>query len=195
MTNAPRPSSRPASRGTEPPASAAPRRPWQPKPRVYLAGKIAGGGDWREPLVPGLGTEPFGCPIDCGRFVFVGPHFVPFRGRPHEWAGWHIGVEQRFDGVCPGASRPRWLVPALCLEWVRRCDLFFCWIDDDSCHATLTELGWAHLLGLPVYIAFAHGGLEMDLWFIRHCPRTMAREHASASEGLAHALAWRAMLA
>lgn len=197
MTTSPVPQSRLAPRASSappPPPQAAPRRPWEPKPRVYLAGKITGGGGWREALVPRLGKEPFGCPIDCGKFIFVGPHYVPFQGKPHEWTGWHIGVEQKFDSVCPDGARPRWLVPALCLEWIRRSDLFFCWIDHSSCHATLTEIGWAHMLGLPVYIAFAHCGLEMEMWFIRHGPRTLAREHSSAAEGLAHALAWKAML-
>jgi hypothetical protein len=40
-----------------------------------------GSGNWRLPLVPQLGVSPFGQPIDCGRFIFTGPHFVPARGR------------------------------------------------------------------------------------------------------------------
>ncbi|HMN41206.1 MAG TPA: hypothetical protein PKE29_10200 [Phycisphaerales bacterium] len=193
MTTTPAP--RPGTQASAvPPSLGHPRRPWEPKPLVYLAGKMHAAGNWREPLVPGLGREPFGCPIDCGRFIFTGPHFVPFNGRRHEWMGWHIGVEQRFEGVCPEGARPRWLVPALCMEWIRRSDMIFGWIEDPTCHATLTEIGWAHMLGKPVYLAFKNCELQRDMWFICHCPRTLAAEHESATDGLRHALAWKALL-
>jgi hypothetical protein len=49
-------------------ASPSPR----PRRRVYLAGKMHGSGNWRLPLVPQLGVSPFGQPIDCGHFIFLG---------------------------------------------------------------------------------------------------------------------------
>ena len=165
----------------------------RPKRRVYLAGKMHGSGNWRLPLVPQLGVSPFGQPIDCGRFIFTGPHFVPFGGESHEWVGWHAGVGQHDSSPswpAPVNSRPRWVVPGLCMEWIRESDLFFAWINATDCHATLLELGWAHMLGKPVYMAFASRDLARQMWFARNCPRTTAHVHASPAEALDRALAW-----
>jgi len=99
------------------PAVAASPSP-RPRRRVYLAGKMHGSGNWRLPLVPRLGVAPLGQPIDCGRFIFTGPHFVPYGGESHEWVGWHAGVEQHDSSPWPASefSRPRWVVPGLFME-------------------------------------------------------------------------------
>jgi hypothetical protein len=165
----------------------------EPKRRVYLAGKMHGASNWRLPLVPQLGIAPFGEPVDCGRFIFTGPHFVPFGGNSHEWVGWHAGVYQHESTPAWRSSpsgRPRWIVPALCQEWLRQSDLFFAWINATDCHATLLELGWAHMLGKPVYLAFSTPELAREMWFARKCPRTTAHVHDSPAEALERALAW-----
>ena len=69
-------------------------------------------------------------------------------------------------------------------------NLFFAWISATDCHATLLELGWAHAMGKPVYLAFATLDLARQTWFARNCLRTTAHVHVSPAEALDRALAW-----
>jgi hypothetical protein len=156
-------------------------------PRLYFAGKI-GHTDWRHTLGADLWDGEFGEPVRCERFIYCGPFFVACdHGCSHGDCTHGLG-----HGCGANPVPPRWLVPSLCLEWIRRCDLFFAWIDDPTCYGTLVEIGWAQLMRKPVYIGFKSSWHYSEMWFAAMGPRTIARIHTSAAEALERALAYGA---
>ncbi len=156
-------------------------------PRVYFAGKI-GHTDWRHTLGADLWDGEFGEPVRCERFIYCGPFFVACdHGCSHGDCTHGLG-----HGCKTFPVPPRWLVPSLCLEWIRRCDLFFAWIDDPTCYGTLVEIGWAQMMRKPVYIGFKSSWHYSEFWFAAMGPRTIARIHTNAAEALERALAYGA---
>ena len=158
--------------------------------RVYFAGKV-GKGDWRHALVPDLRDSmgAIGTPIRCDQFVYCGPFFIACDHGCAHGPGTH-GVGPNCIGE---TSPPRWLVPSLCFRWLRRADLVFAWIDDPTCYGTLTEIGWAHALGKPVYVGFATEELAREMWFAASGPRTGSAIHATAKAALRYALLYESL--
>lgn len=55
-------------------------------------------------------------------------------------------------------------------DGIRKCNLFFAWIDDHECHGTLVEIGYAFAKGKPILIAHPpHIKPKGELWFAFEC--------------------------
>jgi len=71
---------------------------------------------------------------------------------------------------CPDGSNglSRGQALARCLHQIRSCDALYAYIDSPDCHGTLCEIGYAHALGIPIYIVFcprlANSSDEDDCW-------------------------------
>lgn len=166
--------------------SNSPARPnFRWRPRVYLAGKIARN-DWRHELVPGLDGAYLGQPIDCGQFIFCGPYFASCGHGCAHGAETH-GLADRCG--TRQTAPPRWSVPSLCCYWLHQADLVFAWIDDPTCFGTLTELGWAQMLGKSVFVGFSNAQLRGQMWFVLYGPKTHHGVFDSPHTALQRALA------
>jgi len=127
--------------------------------KIYLAGKIAKS-DWRHVLVPALrgahnkaaGVDRWGSVPMAYGLEYVGPYFVSCdhgcaHGGEHAWIG----------GGCiasPYDLPSRRTTAQLCRDAIRRCDVFFVWMDGaETAHGTLVEIGLAHAYGKPIILA------------------------------------------
>jgi hypothetical protein len=138
-----------------------------PKPRVYLAGKISQHG-WRELLTDG--------PVvvrdelnpretkDFWNFTLTGPFFVSTgHGCAH-------GPTAHGQGELGPRDTVRRRVFDANVARIEKSDLVFAHINELDCYGTLFELGYAHSLGVPVFLNFGIGLKERDkkeLWFPR----------------------------
>lgn len=134
------------------------------KPWIYLAGKITHN-DWRRCIVPQFPDTVPGTPIELSHFTFSGPYTSQ-------------------------SNQPRDQIPHNCRQWIERAHLLYAWIDDPTCYGTLVEIGWAHMLRMPVYIAFATQELADEMWFPTRGPRTQSSIHSDPQTGLSKALEW-----
>jgi hypothetical protein len=131
-----------------------------PKPRIYIAGKIAKN-DFRHILVPLLrGHDAKDGSIDCGDFTYVGPFFTScdhgcyHRPGSHGAAGYGCGdlvATQRevFDRNQAALTSA---------------DLLFAFIEATDCHGTLFEIGWASRAGTLIRLTFAPDVDHSQLW-------------------------------
>jgi hypothetical protein len=136
-------------------------------PHVYLAGKIARS-DWRTELVemptwiegnafPRLPMK--GVPAVCTGPIYqeMGGHGVAHGPNQHgtmmaDNHGW-VAEDDRTETV------------RRCLGAVQRSDFVFAWIADLTCYGSLVEIGFAHAVGVPVYIGVMYGVSHEDIWF------------------------------
>lgn len=69
-----------------------------------------------------------------------------------------------FPSGCIGEGPPlRQHIVSLCWHAIQRCDVLFAWLDDPTAYGSLVEIGWAHALQKPVWIASPTW--LPDLWF------------------------------
>lgn len=131
--------------------------------RIYLAGKMTAP-DWRAALLaPGE-------PLDIRDYVRRHRRW-PIRagalfGR-HDYSGPFLmdHTEELLpsdEPIPPGP--PGDGVRQLCCEALRASDLVFAWINTQSAYATFAELGYAHALGTPIWLAGPRAFRE--LWLI-----------------------------
>lgn len=133
--------------------------------KVYLAGKIAKS-DWRHDLVPHLRGEYVddgADSVDEWRTVpmlfgleYVGPYFASCdhgcaHGGEHAWIGGGcIGMQTSDGSNLPTRAN----TALLCRSAIEKCDAFFAWMDGgETAYGTLVEIGMAHALGKPIYLA------------------------------------------
>ena len=114
-------------------------------------------------------------PLGFRNHEVVGPFYIPCFHSPlgcYRSENDHgLGV----DGNCQDSGFTRGQAVAFCLFAIERCDVFFAWIDDDTCYGTLAEIGYAKGLQKPVWIAgppdyiegwaTCHAQHTTDLWF------------------------------
>lgn len=71
-------------------------------------------------------------------------------------------------GMCSGGmSRSR--VPESCLGLLKDSDYVFCWLDSFDAYGSLFELGFAHALGKPIFLAMPQNLPSDDFWFTQYC--------------------------
>jgi len=139
------------------------------KPRVYLAGKIAKN-DWRNDVVDGYPSYSVyyrrpcdGLPKDSiwldrdsadGKALISGPFFITCDHGCQHGTSTHA-----MDGSCANAnidysrrSAREWAAH-LCLAAIRRSDVFYAWLDDDTAYGTIAEIGYAVGIGKTVVVA------------------------------------------
>lgn len=52
------------------------------------------------------------------------------------------------------------------LSQIRRCDIFFAWINSHDAFGTFAEIGFAHSLGKEIYIGYDKSVDHKDMWFL-----------------------------
>lgn len=144
--------------------------------KVYLAGKIAKN-DWRHGIVRGLREAATdGCmeypagvqfPSELpgaifGKADYVGPFFV---GCDHGcWHGDGTHGVINANSMHDYGFDTRLDVYDRSFDAIRRCDLFFAWIECKTAYGTLVEIGMAYAMGKHVVVA-SPGPIDDDLWF------------------------------
>ena len=53
----------------------------------------------------------------------------------------------------------------LCMSWIASADFVFAWIDASDAHGTYWELGYAHAIGKPIFVAYPSESLAREVWF------------------------------
>lgn len=119
--------------------------------KIYLAGKIARN-DWRHDIVDSdklaegynyssKTIEWPTVPIRGTDLTYVGPYFqASGHGLSHEFG--HHGTESARRET---AQR--------CRQAIRDCDVFFAWLECETAHGTMVEIGYAYALGKNIIIA------------------------------------------
>lgn len=174
---------------------------------IYLAGKIAKN-DWRHQVVSGLRSAA----SDQAFSLFTGGTDVPpwsshsMTVLQRTWSytgpvpsscdhgcGHSVeGVGHGFAGGCievghDGDEQQRQFVIHQCLDAIRRCDIFFAWLDDPTAYGTLVEIGYARGYNKEIVVALPRAGWTCDraekyahrddLWFAYHAASRLI--HAS----------------
>lgn len=149
------------------------------KTKVYLAGKIKPH-DWRHKFVNIRGE--FMCwdveedPIWYDKELefnekidIVGPWFIScdhscYHGeRSHGVGAWkHV--------ACTGTDPiDDVFVSEICEIQIKKSDVVFAYIDDDTCFGSLWEIGYAYALKKKVILLFDTTKRQRDMWFISNC--------------------------
>lgn len=148
--------------------------------KLYLAGKITKNG-WRNKIVKNLREEtakycqnltnaknmdksfPVLEKAIFDRFHYTGPFFM---GCDH--GCFHGKNTHGFGLNTKGCSHELEILPNevfnLCKDAIRRCDIFFAWIDSDDSYGTFVEIGLAKAMCRYVIIGFSKYDLEK--WFV-----------------------------
>lgn len=168
---------------------------------AYLAGKISEN-NWRG-LIAGFGnyfyhsldqvdpdddlevneyltiTGPFF--ISCDHGCYHGPESHGVLGKKYETSH---GLLSEDKTGCMGSYFSEKEVVNICKSQIDRAEILFAFIEDESCHGTLAEIGYAHAKGKNVLIRFANSELEEKMWFIKKLEQRIgdiskdwAREH------------------
>lgn len=119
--------------------------------KIYLAGKIAQN-DWRHDIVRDLNeldemyysTSPeewSSVPIPGTDLTYVGPYFQAAGHGCAHLLGHH------------GTTGARHKTATRCRAAIRNCDVFFAWLECETAHGTMVEIGYAYALGKKIIIA------------------------------------------
>jgi hypothetical protein len=138
-------------------------------PRVYFAGKIQQN-CWRHTLIEGLRDHHWRLgPLVQQGFICVGPFFISCDHGCYHKQNTH-GTSNPQQGACPPDTDygpPQ--VAELCRNTLAQADFVFCFINSKTCYGTIAEIERAHVLRIPVVIAFASGiakPTKNDFWFV-----------------------------
>ncbi|HEY1016296.1 MAG TPA: hypothetical protein VGE07_26535 [Herpetosiphonaceae bacterium] len=152
--------------------------------RIYLAGKMTEP-DWRAALLaPGAAPDVRAHVRRHRRWpILAGALF----GR-HDFSGPFL-MDHTEDLAPPDDPEPPGPpgdgVRRLCCEALRQSDLVFAWINTQSAYGTFAELGYAHALGVPIWLAGPR--FFRELWLIY----AMAERHDfAAADPAARLAAW-----
>lgn len=135
-------------------------------PKVYLAGKIDKN-DWRHSIVPDLRGANRGGVLICKEgLYYVGPFFTSC---DH---GCFHGESQHGRGISKNVCSPeeiytREQVFRECRDGIVAADYVFVWLESSDAFGTLVELGIAHELKKPIFLAFSENIADRvrDFWF------------------------------
>lgn len=143
--------------------------------KVYLAGKIEANG-WRQRIVDirnNFGGDEKdkirkGLMIKYNDNTYItGPFFLSCDHSCYHGDNSHgVGLGKDYD--CYGMSDhfTEKEVKAICLDQIRRSDIVFAYINDDTCYGSLFELGYAAALNKPILLLFDNCKRRNDMWFI-----------------------------
>ena len=59
-------------------------------------------------------------------------------------------------------------VKSICLNQIKRSDIIFAYINDNTCYGTLYELGYAAALNKPILLLFDSSERRNNMWFISY---------------------------
>lgn len=165
--------------------------------KIYLAGKVSKN-DWRHEHVrpsPGRSEngalEPWPTGHRVGEWEYTGPFFVSDdHGCAHGPTSHGAGIGGFCGGGYLGPDRPD--VLARCLEAIRRADIVFAWLDDETAYGTIAEIGYAKGLGKFIIVASPH--VDTELWFPEHMA-SLRLFADSPKQALSHLTALRGQVA
>lgn len=142
---------------------------------VYLAGKIEPNG-WRQKIID-IRNNFFGEEKDKIRngitikyndhINITGPFFLSCDHSCYHGNNSHgVGLSSYND--CYGLSDhfTEDEVKHICLEQIKKSDVIFAYINDDTCYGTLYELGFAAALNKPILLLFDSNKRRKNMWFI-----------------------------
>lgn len=185
--------------------------------RVYFAGKIEAN-DWRHSIYPNLRgacssnyeaihlnewpcvEELTTIPFDEKPYVaeYAGPFFLSCDHGCFHGPNKHGLLTDEESMEEPHFNESQ--VVELAKRWIIDSDLMFVWLEDTSAYGTLAEIGFAHALGVPIFLYCKDGpntGDEpnrsffpeslKDLWFVRHLA-TYVHGATSPQEAFQHFL-------
>ena len=142
--------------------------------KVYLAGKIKSNG-WRQQIVDirnnfeGDKKNKIRNVIEIrykNNIYITGPFFLSCDHSHYHGEGNH-GLGINCPNGCYGENTfTEKEVYDICLQQIKKSDVVFAYINDDTCYGTLYELGYAKSLGKKIIILFESGKLMKDMWFI-----------------------------
>ena len=142
---------------------------------VYLAGKIEPNG-WRQKIID-IRNNFFGEEKDKIRngitikyndhINITGPFFLSCDHSCYHGNNSHgVGLSSYND--CYGLSDhfTEDEVKHICLKQIKKSDVIFAYINDDTCYGTLYELGFAAALNKPILLLFDSNKRRKNMWFI-----------------------------
>ena len=142
---------------------------------VYLAGKIEPNG-WRQKLIDirnnFFGEEKNkirnGITIKYNDHINItGPFFLSCDHSCYHGNNSHgVGLNSYNDcyGLTDHFSEDE--VKDICLQQIKKSDVIFAYINDDTCYGTLYELGYASALNKPILLLFDSNKRRNNMWFI-----------------------------
>lgn len=125
--------------------------------RIYLAGKIASV-DWRHMIVRGLTEKLKGPELATAWPIMEGSIYSI-----HDYTGPYFATIDKTVEARPAK------VHRLCLEAVDNSDLIYAWVDDETCYATIYEMGYAVAKGKYTAVAYPPDFDKSELWFMSAC--------------------------
>lgn len=150
---------------------------------VYLAGKIEANG-WRQQIVD-IRNNISGDEKDKIRkgitlnyndnIRITGPFFLScdhscYHGNNSHGVGlnnYHPDGE-RYDCYAKTDHFSEEEVKSICLNQIKRSDIIFAYINDNTCYGTLYELGYAAALNKPILLLFDSSERRNNMWFISY---------------------------
>ena len=142
---------------------------------VYLAGKIEPNG-WRQKLIDirnNFSAEKKdkirnGVTIKYNDHINItGPFFLSCDHSCYHGDNSHgVGLDSHSDcyGLTDYFSEDE--VKNICLQQIKKSDVIFAYINDDTCYGTLYEIGYAAALNKPILLLFDSNKRCNNMWFI-----------------------------
>ncbi|MNW38167.1 Nucleoside 2-deoxyribosyltransferase [compost metagenome] len=167
--------------------------------KVYLAGKI-GHSDWRHGIFKDLrkgNDKYFGLMDSVNNYQYNGPFFTSCdhgcfhgesnHGRGVVTIGCGCGLYGK-DGSEVEGNTPKNVVIKDCVNDIKSSDVVFVWLESNDAFGTITEIGVAHALKKPIFIAVNKSlttETMNEMWFPLHMANKLV-SCDTASEGWAH---------
>lgn len=157
--------------------------------KIYFAGKVTKGGGYRQSLLKSYRAMSDGereYKIDGMAVTYVGPFAIGCdHGCYH--SNFHgLSWESRDHGlfVCGGGDMnnksypkgiPPYAVVTSCANQVRRCDLFYAYIDSLDCYGTIAEIAIASENKKEIFIEINENIKKeiREMWFVLHLPNIL----------------------
>lgn len=148
---------------------------------VYLAGKIEANG-WRQEIID-IRDNFFGCEKEKIRnyktikyndnIQITGPFFLSCDHSCYHGENSHgVGLSNylpdgtRYDCYAENNHFTEEEVKDICINQIKKSDVLFAYINDDTCYGTLFEIGYAASLGKKIIILFDLPERIKKMWFI-----------------------------
>lgn len=144
---------------------------------IYLAGKIEKNG-WREEIVGYRCGEMYGGDytkkelaehdIRYKNGIFItGPWFLACDHGCYHGDNTHgLGINKPGDPEAFGDNYSEKEVYNICLKQIKRSDIIFAYINDETCYGSIYEIAWAKAHNKKIVIIFNNEKLMSDMWFM-----------------------------
>jgi len=154
--------------------------------KIYFAGKVTKGGGYRQNLLKSGRAMSDGESeyiIDGMPITYIGPFAIGCDHgcyhRNFHGISWESREQNSFP-VCGGGDInpiPPYAVVISCTNQIRRCDLFYAYIDSLDCYGTIAEIAIAAENKKEIYIEINEKIKKQirEMWFVLHLPNIFCR--------------------